>query len=391
MQKPLRFLAPLFLPALAVAQGSVHVVDAAGGAGSDFVSLSAAVSAAAPGDVLIVRAGSYAQAIELSAKPLTIVAEVGAAVQALKAEVSDTASDQPVLIRGLTLSTTDALSGSADHAQGPVWFEDTTFLGVPVPPGALSASGGVIVYSSASVVLSRCTLTRPFISSPLGALHAQNGSRLHVFDTSITSQPDQAAILLGSSFLDAAGSLVMGSNGANGLPFPFCTAQNGGDGLVLSGTSQVLVRGTVLSGGTGGAPCGLDGAPLIVNGGVVTTLPSPVGAYRIDALVRDDETVHATFQASPGDLAWLLFSPVPAPGIAVGVFDGQLLLDLATLDGFFVGVVPASGELALTAPAPALAPGQESAVLFTQALLSTPGGRLRMASPSALVVVDDAF
>ena len=46
---------------LFAAQGSVHVVDAQGGPGSTHTTLATAVSAAATGDVLLVRAGDYAQ------------------------------------------------------------------------------------------------------------------------------------------------------------------------------------------------------------------------------------------------------------------------------------------------------------------------------------------
>ena len=47
------------LPSLVPAQGQVHVVDAAGGAGAAFTDLPAAVAAAAPGDTVLVGPSAY--------------------------------------------------------------------------------------------------------------------------------------------------------------------------------------------------------------------------------------------------------------------------------------------------------------------------------------------
>jgi pectin methylesterase-like acyl-CoA thioesterase len=64
--------APLALALSAAALADVHVVDASGG--GDFTTLQAAVNAAADGDTLLVRSGSY-DGFLLTGKGLSIVAE----------------------------------------------------------------------------------------------------------------------------------------------------------------------------------------------------------------------------------------------------------------------------------------------------------------------------
>ena len=96
-------VAPLlaFLTSEGLAAQAVHVVDVANGPGADFVNLTSAVIAASEGDVLLVRGGTYAEALVLDGKGLVVTADEGATVSVNEIVVSNLAVDQFVAIRGI--------------------------------------------------------------------------------------------------------------------------------------------------------------------------------------------------------------------------------------------------------------------------------------------------
>src|SRR5690349_16637044 len=93
--------------------GYVWVVDAAGA--GDFAAIQPAVDAAADGDWLLVRAGSYA-AFTLDGRSLGIAADAGAQVQvAGGACVRNLAPRAQVLLLGLSLYANPAAPGGASQ------------------------------------------------------------------------------------------------------------------------------------------------------------------------------------------------------------------------------------------------------------------------------------
>ncbi len=255
----------------------------------------------------------------------------------------------------------------------------------------MNASGGLVVDSSRALVLARCVGERPFIDAPLATFEIRAGSRVHAYESQFTGQPGMEAISLSSSFLECFGSSATGGDGLNAVP-PFLACQNGGDGLVLDGaSSRAVLLDSVLAGGAGGLPNCASGQGLVVLAGSATTLTGIHHAYQVSSPAREGETVTGTIRGNPGNLAWIHYSSAPGPGLSSPLFDGELLL-AAPVQSFFAGVIPASGVLAVSASAPALAPGAESATFFSQAVLRDAAtGRFRVGSPSTLVILDGSF
>jgi hypothetical protein len=152
---------------LAVPQGQVHVVDAAGGTGSDFTSLAAAVSAASDGDVVLVRAGDYLDfdGVFLTGKGLTVVAEPGAAVVTDRIRVLDLPSSSQLLVQGLSFQT-DTIAADLDDDLGPMWFERCSF---GPRPFAIFGNDGFRPTNCDTVVLARCQLHAASLNSTFAA------------------------------------------------------------------------------------------------------------------------------------------------------------------------------------------------------------------------------
>ena len=78
-------------------------------------------------------------------------------------------------------------------------------------------------------------------------------------------------------------------------------------------------------------------------------------------------------------------------GISSRFYDGENLLGAQRFRALTT-MLPASGTQVFSAPAPQLAPGQESLVVFCQAFfLDAAGQRFVISSPSAAVVLDASF
>ncbi len=86
--------------------GQVYIVDVANGPGAHFTSLATAVASAPDGATLVVRPGDYVDAVTISQKGLTILAEPGARLRTPMTAASTLlidriAAHQAVVIRGL--------------------------------------------------------------------------------------------------------------------------------------------------------------------------------------------------------------------------------------------------------------------------------------------------
>ncbi len=218
----LRLAAPLVLAALADA--STWIVDAAGGPGSNFTDLPPAIAAALPGDVLIVRAGSYSAVTGLD-KALTIV---GQGVVTLASSLTYDFQVQN-LPAGPPLSITNIRTHGilVDHAAASVLFQ------------RVHATAGAQVSNASDVRLDQ-------MDGTLGAVSVLNAR------------------------VEIASTTIVGANGSDGQSGnPWFPAQGGANGLVLSGTSRVQLARSSVRGGDGGnnSQAGNGGHGILVLGG----------------------------------------------------------------------------------------------------------------------------
>lgn len=396
------------ITSLAPLQGQVRVVDAAGGPGAEFTNLRAATLAANDGDVLLVRSGNYAigQGPQLSGKGLILMADDGAQVATTHIEISDVPATSQVLLRGIhvqSVSGEGPLAVALARNQGPLWLEGCS---VETPLALDHGQGGVQAVSCAALVLVRTTLQgpnpAPFLPGPHSLFCFE--SRTHLFesliqgtrvDRSLAFAPTGAVDIVGG-FLAAHGSEIRGADGRDGALF-LCP-ESGFDGLVLRSAAQAELFDTLLSGGAagGGTPaisCApvVDGQASIVADGSTLSLGAPAArSLSIPSPVRSNQSVQATLVGQPGESVWIRTSARAGQGLRSSLWDGELLL-AAPRAGQFVGVIPASGTLVVTRPAPSIAGGADSLVLFAQAFFRASGGRFRASSPSTLVVLDPRF
>ena len=197
-------------------------------------------------------------------------------------------------------------------------------------------------------------------------------------------------------FLEAHGCEIRGAAGRDGLLF-LCP-ESGFDGLVLRSAARAKLFDTLLSGGAAGGgtpivscnPTQAGQASIVVEG---STLDLGVAASRslsIASPVRSNQAMQVALVGQPGDLVWIRYSLRAGQGLSSSQWDGELLLG-APRSGQFVGVIPASGSLSLSAPAPTPFGGADSLVVFAQAAFRSTSGRFTLSSPSALVVLDPRF
>ena len=421
----------LSLSGLASAQGHVLVVDAAGGA--PFTQIGPALQAAAPGDVLLVRGGTYAP-FAVANRSVTIAGEHGSLVQVSGTiQVRNLAAGRTVLLHGL--HTSGASSSSANDGPGitlkndagPVRVQACLAQGAAGFPGvrvqgsgdvAVSSSqafGGVgwefsgsgIVADGTAIAIYGCALigadgAPPWSYTPPGCRGGSAGSGVRCWTDGF--------LFCGGSFLQG-GSGQNGINGCYGGPVYGDMAHGGsaGDGLDLRNGQQTLWQfddvfqiGTPGWGGSGQCGCGLvancDGDPGLPGvqvhssaGDLITTLPGSSAVLATSANpARELTTLGITMNSGPGESVLLVacsataFAPEANRGVRLVDSNGSHLTQR-------IGTTDAQGHLAYSWPIPDLGPGIESQVLHLQALVVSPGGTRRWSNPVALVLLDSAF
>ncbi len=209
----------------AVAPAQVFIVDAAGGPGSSFTSISAAVASVPNGAVLQVRTGTYAP-FAINGKGLTILGlggvEIsGAPFAAVSISIAGTTPTQPVVLRDLHMRV--PFGGFhrlfCTNCQGPVLLQRVSMDGFYGIYGTLAAQQCAQLFvdacgpfrdnTAASLDISGGSAVVSNTSVLLGwpALRA-NGSRVEVVDSALFGAP--AIRLLGGTARLAGQSTISG-------------------------------------------------------------------------------------------------------------------------------------------------------------------------------------
>lgn len=427
-----QFLKPflvLFATPVAWSNEVVWVVDDDAGAGVDFAAIQAAVDAAADGDTVLVKAGTY-DPFAIVGKSLVVTGESGELVEVVAAstglhaiEVRDLLSSQSVAIRGIqgvAEGVTDSAVLALDNNQGPVWIEDCEFALGASSPFVLHLGPMVEVASSTLTMLRCCVRGGPdLVGNPAVADTAMvaTQSALHLYDCLLvggvgaTGEPGLATdrgdsgLSLEDGFLFASGCTFEGGEGGlgyvQGFPLPLCTpGGDGGPGLELPGAtgSEAFLLGCTLLGGLGGAglertptigPCA-DGAPgpdFDAGGNALTFLTGVARAFQAESPARGGESPKLTFEGPPGEFLFLLWStahtPVPLIPFQSTVLVGNPLFFAS------VGSMPPAGVKELD---PVLTePGCDATTLYLQPLHVNAALEAYWAQGSALTILSSSF
>lgn len=360
-------------------QGQVHVVDGAGGPGSDFTTIFAAVNAAADGDLVLVRSGNYLSdgpghpnggldLLNIPRRSLVVFAERGADVRTNSLQVGGLSRREWVFVQGIRFEL-QGIAGWLVDNQGPVWLEGCTLRALPF----VNDHDALRIRDCDSVVATRCDIEAPRIQHGILA----SGSKLGLFQSVARGGP---AMRLSHSFLSLSGSQVHGADGRDGASFS-PNGEDGGDGLVLELGSEARLQDSILQGGEGGVPFGPglpgeDGEALVITSGVTHAVAGSSKALELSSPVREGSPVTMTIRGKQGDLVWLRCALRPDR------------LAIRSQTSWFLGKIPAGGVLVLTPSAPELPAGREGLVFFCQATVrDADSQRFVASSPSALVLL----
>ena len=357
------------------------------------------MTAAAPGDTVLVRTGGYAS-FSVNGKGLVVTADAGAFVEVPRFFVRDVPFGQSVRVHGIsTFSQNDGPGLSIEDCDGPVWIEDCDISG-PLQ-AQTSAVQGVDVINAWAATFHRCSMSGSFaLDLPGGSGLRSVNSVVAVFDSVVTggqggNTPGGATLPAGAGaeftggMLYAAGTSFTGGHGGSGsTPLGCVDAGDGAPGLMLDGGASAHVTDSPMVGGAGGTglPSCADGAAgpgqLLVDG---TMLEQAFPARVLQAVnpVRPGENLVIEMEGVTGDAVFLWISVIQSPTYfaptndALPILGGFFVPDLATSLILSAGTMTAGG-LQLQFPAPN--PSSAVVEVQVQALIVTGD------SPTGLVV-----
>jgi hypothetical protein len=367
------------------ATATLLVVDQAGGSGV-FTTVQSAVNAAADGDVILVRAGTYSsEAVLVDGKGLVISAEHGAnpLLYLSSLEVKNLGVSQRFVMRGMGMEIGRTVW--TDN-QGAVWLEDFDLsIGFSTAPviDIHDCDRFVIVRSSIHGTHASTLFGPPEGTPALGATR----SNIAVYDSNLYGGSSGASPY--GELIPGDGAVVSGSI----LLFAGCTIEGGdasqvpgGHALtVLDAGSHVDLLETKLVPGTGAPP----GKKVSGQTGAVSILPGEAAKFGMESPRRHGETLTLTFEGPPFSQAWLLKSAIPSLGF-LPQHGGALLIDLGTASLLPMGGVPASGTLVLPVTIPSL-PAFPIVTLYGQGVFIEPGGAARLGSGSHALLLDPSL
>ncbi|MCC7171712.1 MAG: hypothetical protein IT459_14800 [Planctomycetes bacterium] len=381
---------PLLTP---LAWSSTWIVDDDGGVGVNFTSITAAVAAAGPGDVIIVRSGDYAgftltygaailgapdarvtSLVTISGLPAGPRATLaGFELRRLRIESCETA----VTIEDLLLSPVESQLGSLLAMIDVDQCADVRFRAVDARLLGTSLSGAPALRATQSrVEISDCTL------------EGVDGRSCDWWYPGWAQPGGEGVVARAGANVHVARSSLFGGYGGNAEAVE-CSSNSAGDGkpgLRVDAGGLAIVSGvasdSIVGGDQGlGTSCYYDGHPasgivvdpagsLRVSGATVTAAQyiypfcggpvSPiVGPYT--QATPDDPTLHFTGSQQPGQT--LTFTLTGAPGDTAELLVGRklLVLDLPNvvedqllqpLRTFQLGTLPASGTASFSIPVP---------------------------------------
>ena len=382
-------------------------------AGADFADLPAAVAAAADGDVIHVRAGSYSATV-LDGRSLTIVG-VGPEAHVASLDVRNVPPGGWVLVRGLSSggpSPEPALE--LEQNAGPVWIEDCELI-APWRTGATVVQSDAVTFVRTQIEGGNPAEEFSLFCAP-GQVTGErgllvDGSTVYVFDSTVVGGPGTRDCqdplgqgvtgfnapggpgieLTSGCFLSLVGSSVTGGDGGDDtFDDVVCVGSPGGAGVLYVDAASVLhTKDSIVAGGPGGnqftlfEPCttGSDG-PDVAGSGSQLQLPGAARSLEVSALASIVDGIDLTYTGLPGDIVFLLFSAKTSPFYATNC-GAALLPNLSTLFIEPAGIVPSSGILYDFVPVSGPQGPLDAASLPMQGFFLGEGLSCHLSSPSA--------
>ncbi len=426
----LRALALPLLTALLPAQGQVHVVDPTNP--NAFAGIQAAIAAAAPGDVILVRPRPANPQLQWSTlyaaitidKSLTIAADTGADVRCWSATVQNLQPQDQVVLRGITFERPTLLMNfgaptlAVRDCSGLLLVEECAFRpATPVAVGVGPTFAAVEISGppngpGGAVTLVRCTLqgVGGYANNfgrgqqlPALGLRAErtacslwdctvNGGKGPgpLLSPVIAAGPGAEALAFGDGTLFASGTTFTGGAGGDAQA-PCGPGGAGGDGVVLTLPAtavEMLACQRRAGAGGNGCPAGPPGQALRAGPGTLVDLPGASAAVRASSPHRAGETMTLLHTGAPGGFCFGFLDDRQFYGstTSIALAGTRHLLGYgggAVFYGLWLG--PA-GSATLRVPLPA-PPGVQGQGYLFQTISTTPNGELGNGAPSALLLL----
>ncbi len=388
----------------------VWIVDQSGGPGTDFTDIPAAIAAASPGDVLLIRSGTYSTVV--LDKALTLQADDGAVADVDGLKLESLPVGEHVVLSGLSFSD-DAL---IDDCNGKVWIEDCQVI----PPASFGAPpAAVTVRDSADVVVVNTLAIGPSVDGgasafggprPAPGLEMSN-SAVHLFECTfeggngayVGGDPgglDWVASAREGALLDSGELFALSSTfvGGNGYPSVSaygygCIKGDGAPGIVMQ--VPAYLRDSQLVGGLGGqppwfggtCPAGDDGPPY--TGGPPVEYQGEYVTLDVPSPIRENGAFGVTLTGTPGVQAIVALGTsqdallIPAWGGGLAVQGPWIVLSPVA--------IPPAGTITLPLALSDLGPSVESVTYYGQVAALDAFGAFTVNDPTVTVLLDGQF
>lgn len=402
------------------------------GPGQTYTTIQAAVNAAADGDTILVKPGTYTASVQIIGKGLTIAGD-GPTRPSIPngIKIKDLPAGHTVVLQRLQ-QTYGALF--CLHDSGEMRFEGCDFTG---PSNFLDSyaywghhAGALLVECTGAAAFEGCRLKGVdgadnasgygYGDPSAGAGLWVRGTRVAVYDCtliggnagdSLDGQYDggDGAHLVTPAdtlptFLSASGSSFTAGNGGDtfeDLIFGLAREGDGGHGLNLDASTAAWRIDCTFTPGVHGhwhtcppVHYGVDGSATF-GAGYLSTFNQPGVAMSATSLVREGNTITLTFQGEPGAELYLMFAPRPtflplpsARGVVLArarrpVLQLQPITPTVVLDG--------NGYGTATLTAPVLDTGESARTSYVQVYRLNANGSSTMGGFAPLTVLDSIY
>ncbi|HTF87083.1 MAG TPA: hypothetical protein VK843_01655 [Planctomycetota bacterium] len=425
--KPFQLLC-FALASTALAHADVRVVR---GPGSQFNEIQDAVNAAVDGDLLLIRAGSYAPVL-IDGKALSLCADGAVNVTITGGlTIQNTSAIQVNVVSGIRVNGVQSAALQLFSDLGPVRIQDCVFTGADgafAPQWSADGWPGAWVEGSTGVSFAKCTLQGGGGASCIPqivymgnggdgvyargsriaftscVLHGSGGGGCQEVGDSNGGQGG-CGLLADGGVYSAAGSTLLGGSGGSGAdPGGF---HSGGCGGVGGDGARLLNANTVgywIDNSMSGAPGGTSfnpscpfqspaGVPINVQSGAISTpLSGLARKFHVQQPIREQSAATLEFRGQPGDKVYLVegndtrlfFLSLASHGIS-------LVRTPVLSSSIPLGVIPPNGLLQIQRPQGDLVPGLQHRQRFAQGILVDAAGQSFLTDVQAMELLDSAY